>query len=123
MNLFKTTSVYSWALDSPTQMLGTVDLGLAHRYIELDPMFPFLYIPDADFKVFAKQVHKNYEKWLENNVCDDAKCKWNKPCSQVQGKDAMNLKISINKAGVGSATTTYTIQEADMFISGTEIEG
>jgi len=35
----------------------------------------------------------------------------------------MNLKISINKAGVGSATTTYTIKEADMFISGTEIEG
>jgi hypothetical protein len=44
-------------------------------------MFPFMYIPDADFKAFAKQVHKNYEKWLENNVCDDAKCKWNKPCS------------------------------------------
>ena len=35
----------------------------------------------------------------------------------------MNLKISINKAGKGSATTTYTIKEADMFISGTEIEG
>ena len=35
----------------------------------------------------------------------------------------MNLKISLNKAGKGSATTTYTIKEADMFISGTEIEG
>jgi hypothetical protein len=34
--------------------LGATDMKLGSRNLELDPMFPYLYIPVADFDVFAK---------------------------------------------------------------------
>jgi len=116
--MYKTTSPFSWALDGQQFKLGANDLALGHRFLELDPMFPFLYIPDADFQVFAKQVHKNYERFFQNNICDDAKCKWEKPCDQVEGKKDMNLGIRIQDFNTDH---TYTVKEDDMFISGSEL--
>ena len=79
--MYRTTSKFSWALNGLQFNLGTVDLKLeGSRFIELDPMFPYLYVPSADFDAFAKQVHKNYERFFQNNICDDGKCKWNIPC-------------------------------------------
>jgi hypothetical protein len=49
MLMYKTTSTTSWALDGQQFFLGATDLNLGHRFIELDPMFPYMYIPDADF--------------------------------------------------------------------------
>jgi hypothetical protein len=105
-------------LDANQFFLGDVDLGIGHRYVELDPMFPYMYIPDADFKIFADKVHSNYERWYQNNICDDAKCKWNKPCDQLEGKNQMNLGIVISDF---NTQHTYVIKDNDLFISGSEL--
>ena len=47
--MYKTTSTSSWALDGQQFNLGNLDLGLGHRYLELDPMYRYLYILDAGF--------------------------------------------------------------------------
>ena len=83
--MYKTTSPHSWAVDAVQFKLGDTDLGLGHRYIELNPMYPYLYLPDEDFKAFAAQIHTNYESWYQNDICDEGKCKWDKPCKEVEG--------------------------------------
>lgn len=93
--MFRTTSQYSWALNANQFKLGAVDLLLGDRFVQMDPMYPYLYIPDADFQVFAKQVQSNYAKLFQNKICDAGKCKWDKPCDQITGKKEMNLGIKI----------------------------
>jgi hypothetical protein len=63
-------------------------------------------------------VHKNYEKWFKNKICDDARCKWDIPCDQVEGKKEMNLGIKIQDFNTDH---TYVVGESDMFISGSEL--
>jgi hypothetical protein len=83
-------------------------------------MYPFLYIPDADFQLFAKEVSRNYEKWFQNNICDNGKCKWDKPCSEIKAKKApMNFGFTLRD--MGQTDYTYWVQEKDMFISGSEV--
>lgn len=54
LNMYKTVSPYSWAINADKILLGATEIISELRYVELDPMYPYLYIPDADFEVFAK---------------------------------------------------------------------
>lgn len=81
-------------------------------------MYPYLYLPSADFDEFANIMHKRYERFYQHKICDDGKCKWDKPCSEVQSKKDVDLGITIKDF---DTEHEYVIGENDMFIPGTDM--
>ena len=50
-----------------------------------------------DFKAISDKIHKNFESFYKNDICDEGKCKWYKKCSEViwSGKEDIKLSIRI----------------------------
>lgn len=82
-------------------------------------MYPYMYVPNDDFKIFAERIHKNFEKFYQNKICDDAKCRFDKKCSEIGGKENIDLKITLQDF---VDTHQYSITQDDMFIDGTDLD-
>ena len=83
MLMFKTVSDISWVIKGNSFKLGDTTFLEQERFVNMDPMVPYLYIPDADFQLVAQRIHKNFERFFQNKICDDGKCRFDKPCDQI----------------------------------------
>ena len=63
LKMFKTVNSSTWNLKTSTFKIGTQELQdkgapLLNREIDINPHFPYLYLPDADWNAFADALEK-----------------------------------------------------------------
>ena len=67
----RTASTSTWDLKTNKLQIG--DKELAQKgFVRFEPQLPYLYLPEAFYKIFAEEINKKYDKKIcdiDKNVC------------------------------------------------------